>query len=211
MLAEVLPGAKTLKKLAAADGVAASAAVRLNCPPKKRAVAALTYPLRKHGEEVLTLREIFLVGPVGLEPTTNGFRLVCVSTLSGLCLQPGVAAVAVCRQVSTPSLWGAWLGVGFSVTCSAFTDFDTIHMGGFPSQCTLRENESAALTIELRARTYILSLPHAARVPFAATTYGRTHPVPRRRWACRTVRSTAPPSASRASARPERSCRCAGR
>ena len=44
-----------------------------------------------------------VVGPVGLEPTTNGFRFAAISGLSGLCLQRSVAALAVRRQVSTPS------------------------------------------------------------------------------------------------------------
>jgi len=96
---------------------------------------------------------IEMVGPTGLEPVTNGFRFAAISGLSGLCLQHSVAALAVRRQVSTPSqpTGLAWLGVDFGMTRSAFADFDAIHAGSFLAWCTY-DDESAALTIVLRAQ-----------------------------------------------------------
>ena len=47
-----------------------------------------------------------MVGGEGFEPPLKGFRFVCITTLSGLCLLHNISALGGNRQVSTPSFSG---------------------------------------------------------------------------------------------------------
>ena len=65
------------------------------------------------------------MGQEGFEPSTKGFRFVCLSALAGLCLHRGFR----CRWVPS-SLYTFPCGLGSALSCALlrldFADFDTI-------------------------------------------------------------------------------------
>ncbi len=99
------------------------------------------------------------MGREGFEPSTKGFRFVCLSTLAGLCLHPGFR----CRWVPS-SLYTFPCGLGSALSCALlrleFADFDTIPCAiSQHSHGTTFRYESPALTAVLPShRTVILPL-----------------------------------------------------